>query len=306
LTPLDQEDTMSSIPKKIFVATDFSTTADRAEKTAYQLASWLGAELHLVHVRVILEDPLMAKEQQLEIEQMMSSTDEATREAFARDRAGEPGTTVRTHLIRSVSAAEAITETASDLDCDLIVMGTHGRRGIKHMLLGSVAENVIRSVDLPVLTVRPETAFPAHGPKRILVAHDFSERSATAVRVAGDWARAFDADVTLLHVVEPVVYPEFYAINVISDDVMTRLRDRATEALDTAAVEILGDLRVTTRVQIGHAIDTITAEAQPEQVDLAVMGTRGLTGLEQLVLGSVAEGVLRRCPVPLLTVSRES
>jgi nucleotide-binding universal stress UspA family protein len=297
---------MVSNSKRILVATDFSPTADMAEKIAYQLACQLEAELHLVHVRVILEDPVMAEEQQMEIERMMSSTDEATRQAFARDRSGEPGITVRTHLIRSVSAAEAITETASDLDCDLIVMGTQGRRGIKHMLLGSVAENVIRSADLPVLTIRPGTAFPDHGPKKILVAHDFSDRSAGAVRAAGEWARAFDADITLLHVVEPVVYPEFYAINGLSDDVMTRLQDRASEALDDAATETLPDLRVTTRVLIGRAINTIITEARPESFDLVVMGTRGLTGLEQLVLGSVAEGVLRRCPVPLLTVSRES
>ncbi len=293
---------MSSIPKKILVATDFSTTADMAEKTAYQLASHLKAELDLVHVRVILEDPLMAEEQQMEIERMMSATDEATRQAFARDRTKDPGVTARTHLIRSVSATEAIIATASDLDSDLIVMGTHGRRGIKHLLLGSVAENVIRSVDRPVLTVRPDTAFPAHGPKRILVAHDFSDQSANAIQAAGDWARAFAAEVTLLHVVEPVVYPEFYAINALSDDVMTRLQDRAAEALDDAAMEILPDLRVATRVRIGRAIRTIVAEATPESFDLVIMGTRGLTGLEQLVLGSVAEGVLRRCPVPLLTV----
>lgn len=293
---------MSSIPKRILVATDFSTTADRAEKVAYQLASHFEAELDLVHVRVILEDPLMAEEHQMEIERMMASTHEATRKAFARGRTGDRGITVRTHLIRSVSAAEALTATASDLGSDLIVMGTHGRRGIKHMLLGSVAENVIRSVDLPVLTVRPDTALPAHGPKKILVAHDFSDRSAGAIRVAGDWARAFDAEVTLLHVVEPVVYPEFYAVNALSDDVMTRLQDRAFEALDDVAIEALPDLLVNSRVCIGRAITTIVAEARPENFDLVVMGTRGLTGLEQLVLGSVAEGVLRRCPVPLLTV----
>jgi nucleotide-binding universal stress UspA family protein len=141
--------------------------------------------------------------------------------------------------------------------------------------------------------------------QRILVAHDFSDRSTTAVRIAGDWARAFNAELTLLHVVEPVVYPEFYAINALTDNVMGRLQDRATQALHGAAAEILGDRRCTTRVVVGRAIDTIVAEAQPENFDLVVMGTRGLTGLEQLMLGSVAEGVLRRCPVPLLTVSGE-
>jgi nucleotide-binding universal stress UspA family protein len=296
---------MNSTPKRILVATDFSTTADRAEKLAFQLASLLKADLHLVHVRVILEDPLMAEEHQMEIERLMAAADETTRHAFAKDRVDQPGITVKTHLIRSVSAAEAIAETALELDCDLVVMGTHGRRGIKHMLLGSVAENVVRSVHRPVLTVRPETDFPAQGPGRILVAHDFSDRSASAVRIAGDWARAFNAELTLLHVVEPVVYPEFYAINALPDNITTRLQDRAAEALDDAATEILGSRLFATRVVIGRAIDTIIAEAQPENYDLLVMGTRGLTGLEQLMLGSVAEGVLRRCPVPLLTVGSE-
>lgn len=294
---------MNTTPKKILVATDFSTTADRAEMLAFQIAPLLKAELHLVHVRVILEDPLMAEEQRMEIEHMMSSANEATKEAFAEDRAGEQRVSVETHLIRSISAAEAIAETASELGCDLIVMGTHGRRGIKHMLLGSVAENVVRSVDLPVLTVRPDVELPAHGPKRLLVAHDFSDRSAAAIRVAGDWAGAFDAEITLLHVVEPIVYPEFYAINAFSDGAMTRLQDRATEALDKAAGEISGNRQANTKVLIGRAADTIVSEARPEEYDLVIMGTRGLTGLEQLVLGSVAEGVMRRCPVPLLTVN---
>jgi nucleotide-binding universal stress UspA family protein len=294
---------MESTPKKILVATDFSTTADSAEKLAFQLARLLGAELHLVHVRVILEDPLMAEEQQLEIERLMASADEATKAAFDRDRAPQHGMEVKTHLVRSISAAEAIVELASDLQCDLIVMGTHGRRGIKHLLLGSVAENVVRSVDIPVLTVRPGVGLAGGGPKRVLVAHDFSDRSADAVRAAGVWADAFEAEITLLHVVEPVVYPEFYAINVQSDDVTTRLRDRATEALDDSASEILGDRPVNTVVLVGRAADTIVAEASPENFDLVIMGTRGLSGLEQLVLGSVAEAVLRRCPVPLLTVN---
>ncbi len=84
---------------------------------------------------------------------------------------------------------------------------------------------------------------------------------------------------------------------------MTRLRDRGTEALDSAAEELLADLPVTTKVLIGRAADTIITEARAGDFDLVVMGTRGLTGFEQLVLGSVAEAVLRMCPAPLLTVS---
>jgi len=300
------EDTMASTPTKILVATDFSTTADSAENLGLKLARRLSAELHLLHVRVILEDPLMAEEKHLQIEKLMASADDATQEAFDTNHVGGTDVAIQTHLVRSTSAAEAITETAADLGCDLIVMGTHGRRGIKHLLLGSVAENVVRCVDIPVLTVRPKIASPALERIHILVTHDFSDRSAEAVRVTGAWADALDAEITLLHVVEPVVYPEFYAINIPSSDMMTGLRDRATEALDRAAEEILGDRPVNTTALIGRAADTIIAEAESPDIDLVVMGTRGLSGLEQLVLGSVAEAVLRRCPVPLLTVSTKN
>jgi nucleotide-binding universal stress UspA family protein len=246
----------------------------------------------------------MAEEQQLEIAKLMAATDETGEEVLARGRTDTEEITVKTHLVRSISAAEAIVETASDQACDLIVMGTHGRRGIKHLLLGSVAENVVRSVNVPVLTVRPDSRLPEAGPTRLLVPHDFSDRSAEAMRVAAAWADAFDAELTVLHVVEPVVYPEFYTINVVSDDVMTRLRDRAIEALDESARELLGDRSdVNTSVVVGRAAKTIVSEAESGGFDMVVMGTRGLSDLEQLVLGSVAEGVLRRCPVPLLTVS---
>ncbi len=294
---------MTATPSRILVATDFSTTADAAETLAFRLARSLRAKLHVVHVRVILEDPLMAEERQLEIAELVASSDHERETALAEGRTDVEEIDVETHLVRSISAAEAITELASDQSCDLVVMGTHGRRGIKHFLLGSVAENVVRSVKMPVLTVRPDCRLFDESPTRILVAHDFSDQSARAVQVAGAWAARFGSEITLLHVVEPVVYPEFYSINVVSDDVMTRLRDRATEALDDSSEELLGALATDTSVVIGRAANTILSEAKSGGFDLVVMGTRGLSGLEQLVLGSVAEAVLRQCPVPLLTVS---
>ena len=203
------EDIMAPTPTKILLATDFSTTAESAERLALKMARSLGADLHLLHVRVILEDPLMAEEKHLQIERLMSSVDDATREAFDRDHLDRPDVSVHTHLVRSTSAAEAITETAAELGCDLIVMGTHGRRGIKHLLLGSVAENVVRCVGVPVLTVRPMIDVSDFGPNHILVTHDFSDRSTEAVRIAGAWADALGAELTLLHVVQPVVYPVY-------------------------------------------------------------------------------------------------
>ena len=113
---------------------------------------------------------------------------------------------------------------------------------------------------------------------------------------------ALDAEITLLHVVEPVVYPEFYSVDVLSDDLMERLVERSERALRTAADGLLGENTVRVVVEVGRAANTIVQTADPEQYDLVIMATRGLSGLEQVLLGSVAESVLRRCKVPMLAI----
>jgi nucleotide-binding universal stress UspA family protein len=153
-----------------------------------------------------------------------------------------------------------------------------------------------------VLTVHRNARLPDHGVRRLLAAHDFSEPSARAVRLAGNWARALDAEVTLLHVVEPVVYPEFYSVDLLPDEIMTRLRDRSREALADAAQELLGQIPHQVEVVTGKAGESIVTAAAADGIDLAVLGTRGLSAVESLLLGSVAEYVMRKCPVPLLAV----
>ena len=110
------------------------------------------------------------------------------------------------------------------------------------------------------------------------------------------------AEAAFIHIVEPVVYPEFYSVDVLPDNLMMRLTTRSEEALDKAAAELLGGRGCTTLVEVGRAAGTIVNLADPEQFDLVVMATRGLSGLEHVLLGSVAEAVLRRCRVPMLTV----
>jgi nucleotide-binding universal stress UspA family protein len=207
-------------------------------------------------------------------------------------------------MVRGLAPAEVIVETASSTGCELIVVGTHGRRGLSHLLLGSVAERVVRTSQIPVLTVRGNAEIDLPEVPQILVPHDFSEASATAVQNAAAWADGLGAEITLLHVVEPVVYPEFYSVDVLSDDLMERLVERSERALRRSADELLGDGkgRVKVKVEVGRAANTIVEYADPEHYDLVVMATRGLSRLEHVLLGSVAESVLRRCRVPLLAV----
>ncbi|MCG6964042.1 MAG: universal stress protein [Acidobacteria bacterium] len=293
---------MKDLPRRILVPTDFSDTADRALLVARQLATALAAEIHVVHVRILLEDPHLVEEHQLELERLLTRGDQKTREVLSHHVSSETSVVVHPHLVRGLSASESIVEAAGDLGCDLIVIGTHGRRGIKHLLLGSVTEAVVRSSSIPVLTVRGDAVLSGEPAARILVPHDFSEHSLPAVQLAAHWARHVGAHVTLLHVVEPVVYPEFYAVDLMPDDMLHRVVERSREALQKVAQEELEGIPNSVEVVTGRATEAITEFAQPARYDLIVMPTRGLSALEHLILGSVAEAVLRRSRIPVLTI----
>jgi nucleotide-binding universal stress UspA family protein len=296
---------MSHLPNKILAATDFSKTADKAGRLARDLARRFDAHLHMLHVIVLLDNPHLEKDRRDQLQELLTSGDEARRKVLEEKYEEQHGVDITPHLIRGIAPGEVIVETAGTLGCGLIVMGTHGRRGLSHLLLGSVAERVVRTASSPVLTVRADAVINPQGIQRILVPYDFSEASSASLLYAVTWAEALDAEITLMHVVEPVVYPEFYSVDVLSDDLMGRLVERSKEALGKAAAELPAGLEVKLTVEVGRAADTIHHEADPDSYDLVIMATRGLSGLEHVLLGSVAESVLRRCRVPMLAVPGE-
>ncbi len=297
---------MSAPAQRILVPTDFSETAERALDLALDLARRFAAEIHLLHVRVLLEDPHHEEEYHRELERLMTREDQRTREVLGNARDATRQVVVHPHLVRGLSEAETICETVSDLGCDLVVMGTHGRRGLKHFLLGSVAERVVRSCPIPVLTVRPSASARSLEGGRFLVPTDFSEAATTAVSTAAAWASTLGASVTLIHVIEPVIYPEFYAVDIFPDDMMDRIEERSREALDKLAREQLEELPWKVEVTVGRATEAILEAANPAQHDLVVIASRGLSPIEQMLLGSVAEAVVRRSELPVLTVRGDS
>ncbi len=123
---------------------------------ARDLARRFSAHLHLLHVVVLLEDPHLEKERRDQLEELLISADDARRKVLEEGYEQQHGIDVTPHLVRGIAPGEVIVEKAGNLGCDLIVMGTHGRRGISHLLLGSVAERVIRTTPSPVLTVRSD------------------------------------------------------------------------------------------------------------------------------------------------------
>ena len=293
---------MASTRHRILVPTDFSEASDRALELARRIAAPLAAEIHFLHVRVLLEEPHVVEEGQRELERLLARADQHARDALGRKTAPVAGEVIHTHLVRGLSAPESIVQTALDLGCDLIVMGTHGRRGLKHLFLGSVAERIVRTAPMPVLTVRPNATFRELQGARILLPYDFSERSAAAEAAAADWARALEGRVTLLHVVEPIVYPEFYAVDILPEDMLDKICDRTKKSLEDVAARTFKDLPVSVEVAVGKASETIAEAASPESYDLVIMPTRGLSPIEHLLLGSVAAYVVRHATVPVLTL----
>ena len=139
---------------------------------------------------------------------------------------------------------------------------------------------------------------------RILVPIDFLPHSAEAVRRALDIARRFSAEVVLLHVYQPAEYP-MSAGDVVYDERQLERATRQIQArLDAARREVdpIGRRRVSARVLQGTPERAIVEAASSEPFDLIVMGTRGRTGVDRFVSGSIAEQVMRHAPCAVLTV----
>lgn len=138
---------MTPTINKILLPIDFSGPSERAAGYAATLARSLGASIHLVHV---LEDVSRATRYE---------DSRSKLSALAASLAHVPRTSVE---VRSGRPATAIIDAAIDYGCDLIVMATHGRSGVSHLVLGSVAEEVIRHARCPVLAVRQSGAAAVH------------------------------------------------------------------------------------------------------------------------------------------------
>lgn len=283
----------------ILVARDFSSISDQALHAAADLAERTGATLHVLFAEVLHESALGIRDDGPDPDT------EARLRTDAEGNAVEEGRTVdvQTAIRRDVAAAPAILSYASDIDADVIVMGTHGRRGVRRMLLGSVAEEVVRRADRSVLTVRgTEDARVPTDVSRILVPVDFSDFSRDGLRVGRHWANLYGAALDVVHVIEETLPPAYYVGGVRSiDDVEPDVETKARAALREFANTTEGpEVDLDVHVRRGRAVEEIASLA--EQVDLVIAPTHGQTGLERFFLGSVTEKVIRHVTCPVLTV----
>jgi universal stress protein A len=145
--------TLKDPPKNILVPIDFSEASEKAATAACALAAKTGATVHLLHAYVIPVESvgLALTVSQQYVEQFVRESKEQLQQLAAKLCPGAP---MGPLLVESGDPREVITDEAKNLHAELIVMGTHGRRGITRALLGSVAESVVRTAHCSVLVVR--------------------------------------------------------------------------------------------------------------------------------------------------------
>jgi nucleotide-binding universal stress UspA family protein len=208
-------------------------------------------------------------------------------------------------VIEHGRVADRVLECALSLPADLIVMGTHGAGGFEHLVLGSVAEKVMRKATCPVMTVPPRAHTTSQLPfKRLLCPVDFSDASLSALERALSIAQEGEAQLTILHVLEwrpgdepltnrPINVPEFRGQ--LEHDVARQLQALVPDSVPHGR-------RPTTRIAHGKGYREILAVAAEEHADVIVMGVHGRNPLDMMLLGSTTNQVVRRATCPVLTV----
>lgn len=298
--------------RRILVPTDFSLHARGAVQYALVLADRLGAEVRVLHVCSDGEHigRLGALHEATDLaaaELEAASREDAEQQLQAFMAEVEADTSAAVREVRFDDPFDAILRLSESFD--LLVMGTHGRRGLERLVMGSLTEKVLRASSAPVVTYRwPKAApMPRPGlPKRLLVPVDFSEASRHALQLGADLAARFEAELDVVHVVPHVTAVEGAEILVEAEGASKLpferwTRTRATEDLEAFMSRTRALPSVTKHVELGDPGRTICRLAEEGGYDLVAMGTHGRQGVERWMMGSVAERVAREAPCPVLT-----
>ncbi len=281
---------------RILVPTDFSRASDAALAHARMLAGSTGATVHLLHLvdnaflATVLADP--------------HDYESAAYEKLQRLSGENLGGILAVQ--RSEAPADAITRYARAHNIDLIVMGTHGRGRVAQMLLGSVAEKVARTAPCPVLTMRETPRTPGGRRPRLLVPTDFSPSSDAALGCAKRMAAKMRGSVCMLHVIEHPPTGVTFGSELCAPESLQARQDQTENARVELGRRMLADshsrIAITGDIVFGASAAMISAYAANHAFDMIVMGTHGRSGIAHLLMGSVAESVIRTARCPVLTV----
>lgn len=277
----------------ILVPLDFSRLSQKAVPVAVKIAQLFDGKITPFHVNVPITeiDEPFAAHMRYDFEKMEKETshhlDELAKELIP-DEVRAPAKVV------FGNPAQDIAEQGSAMD--LIVMSSHGRTGFSRMLIGSVAEKVLRLSKTPVLIVEEETDVDNFS--RILVTTDFSENSKAAFPYAIEIAKKTNAQIELLHVLS---FGQLDRDE--TDDFVEDLREERLKLVKSEYFHEIGD-RVTTTVLSTESSphEAIAEYVMKHPAHVVIMSTVGRTGLNYLMLGSTTANVVRHIPQAVLSV----
>ncbi|WP_135823799.1 universal stress protein [Halorussus ruber] len=284
--------------EQLLFPTDGSDGASLALDHVLDIATSHDATVHVLNVADTTQDSLTQIQGEI-IDVLEQEGEEIVQDAATRVQ--DRGVDVVTEVLQG-EPYRTILNYADSHDIDLVVMPTHGRRGLERFLLGSTTERVVRRAETPVLTIRPDDETRITYPYRnVLVGTDGSDCADQALDVGVDVA---NADEAALHLLSVIALPSLGA-DVRLDLQMEALEEGAHTLLDDAA-EVAADAgveEVSTAVEHGPSIhQVILSYIEEHDIDIVVVGTQGRTGFDRYVLGSVSEYLVRTSPIPVLTV----
>ena len=213
-------------------------------------------------------------------------------------------------IVRAGHPADTLADLTGELQIDLVIAATHGRSGLKRLIIGSVTERLMRTLACPLLIVR------SHDPKitapidleqkfqRILVGCDFSSASDQALQYALSLAQELQSELHLIHVIKPSVYADLIKANTALHPGRAETLGEQLEARLNARIpeQVYHWCSPHTQILAGQPFEEITKYAVLHKMDLIVLGTRGLGMVEKLLVGSTTDRVARQAPCPLLSV----
>ena len=304
--------------ERILVPLDFSPASIEALDYAVSLAKQLRAAIHLVHVHPPDEASSVPGAGHL-LFQSAEAIERLNEELTGIHRKHVPTFRPENCHIRGGQPYQQIIRLAREIDADLIVLSTRGYSGLKHLLLGSTAERVVRNAPCPVLVVRkrkqkPKAATQSFAIRTILVPTDFSTCSLAGTEYAAFLAKNLHSTLRLFHVTYP--YVEYVFVDragVRLSGLIEAVQEEARQEMDALKqMDFLRGLPIQTEIRPGHATEEIckaasqsatgrTRRGEPD-IDLIVTSTHGRTGLKHALIGSVAEHVVRYAKCPVLVV----
>lgn len=293
---------------RILCATDFSEVSRDVVPFGIRMARELNATLYICHVIDLPTISVYGEAVFDPITQQHRFIDFARQEI--ESLVGDAPVEWQ-QLIPIGQTTEEIARQAGEKAVDLVITATHGRSGLKRLFLGSVTERLMRILSCPLLVLRStgdsEQAIRQELPfKKILVGYDFSEDADAAFRTGLNMAQEFESSLHLMHVVEPTAYRDYARFpsnsgEPLRQDMYDSIKSRMQalvpdDALNWCSLETL--------IRVGKPYAELVRYAQTQAVDLIITGVRGHGMVEELLVGSTTDRVIRRAPCPVLSVCR--